>query len=248
MINTIYKHEWIRFRASLWYFLLTCFLLTLIFHLFLGFPFRSVFIDFNGMNYMYWMIPGILITLSSLMAYTVTIMNMNNLLVYPKSIESICKTPVANWQVLAGITIWASTIGIVQWIISLCVSSLLNNEFYQVITGIRLVIQTIFVIPFFSVLAILTFLISKNRFWQLTASLLYFISLAFGLGCFIPLKFFPVEIVDILKIIPLTSIIEGAQNIIMAQKGSFTGGLFTFFITALLFLISVVISNKKFRY
>lgn len=247
MINTIYKQEWIRFRSSLWYFLLSSFLLTVIFHLFLGFPFRAVFVDIYGMNYMYWMVPGILIFLSSLMSYSITIINLKNLLVYPKSIEPMCKTPVANWQILAGVTLWATTIGILQWVISLCVTSLLNNEFYQIFIDVRLAIQTILVIPFFSVLAILTFLISINQFWQLTTSLLYFISLAFGLGCFIPLESFPVEIVEIVKIVPLTSIIEGAQKIIMGQNGSFTGGLFTFFITALLFLISVILSNKKFR-
>lgn len=247
MVGTIYRREWIRFRPSMVYFLLSCFMLTLLGHLFLGFPLRSVFKDIGGMNYMFWMVPGIIIILSSLMAYSVTLTNMNNLLAFPKSIDIVCKTPVANWQVLAGLVCWGSTIGIIQWILSLAITSILNNEFYQLLINIRLAVQTIIIIPFFAVLAIFTHLISNNRFWILTSSLFYFISLSFGFGCLIPLNVFPGEVVELVRLIPLTGIVEGAQSIIMGRQGSFIGGLFTLIFTGIIFIFSVIFSNKKFR-
>ena len=247
MVGTIYRREWVRFKPSMVYFLLSCFLLTLLLHLFLGFPLRSVFKDIGGMNYMFWMVPGIIIILSSLMVYFVTLTNINNLLAFPKSIDVICKTPVANWQVLAGLVCWGSTIGIIQWILSLAVTSVLNNEFYQLLINIRLAIQSIIIIPFFAVLAIFTHLISNNRFWIMTTSLFYFITLSFGFGCFIPLNTFPDEVVALVKIIPLSGIVEGAQSIIMGRQGSFIWGFFTLIITGIIFIFSVIISNKKFR-
>lgn len=247
MLGILYNYQWLRFKPSLGYFLLSCFLLPLLLHLFIGFPFRYVFNDINGMNYMFWMIPGNFIILSCLMAYTVTIINMNNFMVYPKSIDNICKTPVSNFQILFSVIIWAFTIGIIQWLISIIVVSLLINEFYSLLVSIRLALQTLVIIPFFSVLSILTFLISNNQFWKMTASLFYFIFLSFGLGCLIPLNTFPEEVYKFIKLIPITGVINGSQNIIMGKPGSFTSGLFIIILTGILFIICLIISNKKFK-
>ena len=247
MISIILKREWLRLRPSIFPALMFSILLTLTFYLVIGFPFYSVINTINGMKFMYWLSPGIWIYMSSLMAYLISLDGMNSLLNEKRQIEAFSNSPISNKQLLLGIVLWSILLSIIQWFISFIMTSLLNNDFISIIQLIRLFVQTFPVIIFFSGLAILTGLLAKNKFWQITVSGVYFIILAFGTGCFIPIEFFPVEIISIIELIPITNVISGAQSIAIQNSGSFTGGLFTFISGVLFILVSFGISNKKFR-
>ena len=96
-------------------------------------------------------------------------------------------------------------------------------------------------------MSILIGILINDKFLQLTFNIIYFIVLGFGFGCFIPITFFPIEIINLIKYIPITNLIQGAQSIAIQNPGSFTGGLFTFIFAIIFVLISFGLSKKKFK-
>lgn len=247
MITAILKREWLRIKPSIFSLIMFSILLTISLFLVIGFPFYSIINTINGMKFMYWVSPGIWIFMSSLMGYILSMDGINSMLNEKRQIEAFCSMPISNKQILLGIFIWAIIIAFVQWNLSYLLTSLLNNDFFSLIQFFRLMFQSFPSIIFFAGLGILSSLLTTNRYWQITLSFLYFSILGFGLGCFIPINYFPLEIKSVLEIIPITNLINGAHEISFQNPGSFTGGLFSFMFGIFFLLISIGISNKRFR-
>ena len=247
MVLTIMKREWLRLKPSMFSLLMFAIIFTLTLFLVIGFPFYSVFQTEQGMKFMYWVAPGIWIFMSSFIAYFISLDGINSLLIEKRTIEAICSMPISNKFILIGILNIAIIIGIIQWVISFLFTTLLNNEIYTSTQLLRLFIQSLPSILFFGGLGIMVALITSNKFSQLTVSGLVFAGLGFGMGCFIPIKYFPEEIKSILEIIPITNLISGAHNITFQNPGSFTGGLFSALLGIVFILISFGLSNKRFR-
>ena len=247
MILTVIKREWLRVKPSLFPLILLSIILPIVIYIVIGFPFYSIIKTINGMKFMYWISPGIWIFMSSLIGFILALDGLNNLLIGKRQIEPLCSMPISNKEILVGIIIWSILVATTQWIISFLLTSLLNNEFFTPNLLIRLFIQTFPVIIFYTGLGAILAILTSNRFWQLTFTSMFFILLGFGFGCFIPLEFFPDEIISILKLIPVTNLILGAHNITFQNPGSFTGGLFSFILGVIFILISFGLSNRRFR-
>ncbi|MAJ44879.1 MAG: hypothetical protein CMF96_09090 [Candidatus Marinimicrobia bacterium] len=241
------KREWLRIKPSLFPLLMISILLPIVIYIVIGFPFYSVIKTFNGMKYMYWISPGIWIFVSALIGFFLTLDGINNLLIGKRQIEPLCSMPITNRQILIGILTWSILMSVIQWIISILLTSLLNNEFFKFNLIIRLFIQSFPAIIFYTGLGALLAIITSNKYWQITFSMVCFILLGFGFGCFIPLQFFPDELISFLELIPVTSLISGAHDITFQNSGSFTGGLFSFISGVLFILVSFGLSNKRFR-
>ena len=247
MILTVIKREWLRVKPSLFPLVLLSIILPIVIYIVIGFPFYSVIKTINGMKFMYWISPGIWIFMSALIGFILALDGLNNLLIGKRQIEPLCSMPISNKQILIGIIIWSISVATIQWIISFILTSLLNNEFFTFNLLIRLFIQTFPAIIFYTGLGAILAILTSNRFWQLTFASISFILLGFGFGCFIPLEFFPDEIISILELIPVTNLILGAHNITFQNPGSFTGGLFSFILGVVFILISFGLSNRRFR-
>jgi hypothetical protein len=247
MIGIMIKREWLRFKPSILPVILFSIFFTLAIYIVIGFPFYSVLDKINGMKFMYWISPGIWIFMASLMSFLISQDGINSLLNEKRQIEAFSNSPISNKQIILGIFSWSIILGFFQWITSFLLTSLLNNDFISTSQFIIIMFQTFPVIIFFSGLAILSGLLIENKFTQITFTGIYFIILAFGTGCFIPIDLFPEEIFSIIKLIPVTNLVLGAQAISIQNSGSFTGGLFTLISGILFLLISFGVSNKRFR-
>ena len=247
MIGIIMKREWLRFKPSILPVILFSILFTLTIYIVIGFPFYSVLNKINDLKFMYWVSPGIWIFMSSLMAYLISLDGINSLLNEKHQIDAFSNSPISNKQIILGLFYWSIILGLFQWIISFLLTSLLNNDFITTGQFIKILIQTFPAIIFFSGLAILSGLLAENKFTQITFSGIYFIVLAFGTGCFIPVERFPEEIFSIIKLIPITNLVLGAHSLAIQNSGSFTGGFFTLVSAIFFLLISFGVSNKRFR-
>ena len=247
MIIYIIKREYLRLKPSFIPLFLFMIIVPILIHVVIGFPLHDEINNIDGLKFLYWIAPGICVFTSALTGYFLTLDGINNLLSDKRHIETLCSMPIGNKQILSGILLWSVLVSLAQWLISSIITSILNNEFYTLKIQLRLFIQTFPSIIFFVGLGALNAILTTNKYWHISLSFLFFTLLGFGFGCFIPLKNFPIEIISFLKLVPISNLISGAHSIIFQGTGSFTGGIFSFILGLFLILVSLGLSNKRFR-
>ena len=151
MLSIILKREWLRLRPSIFSILLFSIVIPIILYIVIGFSLYSVTNTIDGMKYMYWIAPGIWIFMSSLLAYLISLNGINSLLNEKRQIEAFCNTPITNSQLLIAIILWSGALAVMQWIISVLLISLLNNDFISSLQIIRIFIQKYHLLYFLQV-------------------------------------------------------------------------------------------------
>jgi ABC-type uncharacterized transport system permease subunit len=71
--------------------------------------------------------------------------------------------------------------------------------------------------------------------------------LALSIGSFLPLTIFPTNYVEVVSLLPLTSIINSCQMIIQNGTITYIGIFLTFLLNIFLVLLTIVVSYKTFR-
>ena len=110
-----------------------------------------------------------------------------------------------------------------------------------------IIIQVMAVILFFSALGLLMGVHISNQIVFIKFSLALFLIISLGLGSFIPISSYPESYLDIVNKIPLMTVFQNLQSIIIHQSIKWTSFFLTLLLTVLLFLITLVTSNKVFR-
>tara|TARA_B100000315_G_C14195408_1_gene415196 strand:- start:140 stop:484 length:345 start_codon:yes stop_codon:yes gene_type:complete len=110
-----------------------------------------------------------------------------------------------------------------------------------------IIIQMMAVILFFSAFGIFIGMFISHQIIFVQFSLALFIIISLGLGSFIPISSYPESYIKIISNLPLMIVIENLHSIIIHQSIQWVGFFLTLFITILLFVITLINSNKIIR-
>jgi len=138
-------------------------------------------------------------------------------------------------------------LGLIQVLISIPITVILNNEYLSLLQISLILLQLIPIISFYAILGTLLGIFIKDGIALVSVIILIFLILALSIGSFLPLESFPTEYVDVVNLIPLSLIINSCQMIIQNESITYIGFFLTIFLNFLLILITISVSYKTFR-
>ena len=239
------KRDLIDFKNNI-FSIFTLFILTPVFlHLFLSIPLSNIIsID---IRYLSWASPGVWITSSCMAAFLQSANRMRKLQFISDQIEAILKAPISNLDLLLSTIIRGVVYGIFQFIISIIITSLLNNEYLAFYVLLIIMIQMLFLVFHFAVLGTLIGGLVENDNLYYNIICLLFLSLTIGLGNFIPLSYYPKSFIYIITFIPTIFSFENVRSIILHNPFNWLSFFLTLFVTFILSIFNLIISYKIFR-
>ena len=162
-------------------------------------------------------------------------------------IDAILQSPISNLELLMVLSLRGVIFGFIQFIFAILVTCALNHEYLGTLSVLMIIIQIMAVILFFSIFGILMGLLISHRTIFIQFSLALFVIITLGMGSFIPISSYPESYVTIINNIPLITVLQNIQSIIIHQTIQWTSFFLTFILTILLFFITLIISNKTLR-
>ena len=199
------------------------------------------------MRYINWAAPGIWVTSSGLLAFCVSLLRMKKLKHDSGQLDALLKTPLRNGEIVFSVMIIGAILGLIQVLISIPITVILNNEYLSLLQISLILLQLIPIISFYAILGTLLGIFIKDGIALVSVIILIFLILALSIGSFLPLESFPTEYVDVVNLIPLSLIINSCQMIIQNESITYIGFFLTIFLNFLLILITISVSYKTFR-
>ena len=217
-------------------------LLPMAIYLFISIPFSGQ-ISIDVINYINWSSIGNAVYSSSILAYLLS----SKLILKYKNKTSFSNlmlaAPQTNSQHLGAIVIWASMIGLVQFLFSIVITQTLNSSNLFFLDKILIMIYGLPIIIFVSNLAIFVHLIVDRKLIQTLVNSILIIFFLFSSGLFLTLNQAPL----LLSYSPLYQTIINMQNIIMINSSVIYPSIIVLVLSAILFVINLVISYKVLR-
>ena len=245
MIGVLLYRDWLNIKKNGISLLVIFTMLPMLLHLFLSIPLSNIIsLDIRYLN---WAAPGIWVTASGLLAFCIAILRMKKIKHDSGQLDALLKTPLRNGEIIFSVIIMATLLGLVQALISIAITVLLNNEnlgFGQIVI---ILLQIIPLINFYAILGTLLGIFIKDGIVLISIILLMFLILALSIGSFLPLTIFPTNYIDVVSLLPLTSIINSCQMIIQNGTITYIGIFLTFSLNIFLVLLTIVVSYKTFR-
>ncbi len=245
MIGVLLYRDWLNIKKNGISLLIIFTMLPMLLHLFLSIPLSNIIsLDIRYLN---WAAPGIWVTASGLLAFCIAILRMKKIKHDSGQLDALLKTPLRNGEIIFSVIIIATLLGLVQALISIAITVLLNNENLGFGQILLILLQIIPLINFYAILGTLLGIFIKDGIVLISIILLMFLILALSIGSFLPLTIFPTNYVDVVSLLPLTSIINSCQMIIQNGTITYIGIFLTFLLNIFLVLLTIVVSYKTFR-
>ena len=245
MIGVLLYRDWLNIKKNGISLLGIFTMLPMLLHLFLSIPLSNIIsLDIRYLN---WAAPGIWVTASGLLAFCIAILRMKKIKHDSGQLDALLKTPLRNGEIIFSVIIMATLLGLVQALISIAITVLLNNENLGFGQILLILLQIIPLINFYAILGTLLGIFIKDGIVLISIILLMFLILALSIGSFLPLTIFPTNYVDVVSLLPLTSIINSCQMIIQNGTITYIGIFLTFLLNIFLVLLTIVVSYKTFR-
>ena len=245
MIGVLLYRDWLNIKKNGISLLGIFTMLPMLLHLFLSIPLSNIIsLDIRYLN---WAAPGIWVTASGLLAFCIAILRMKKIKHDSGQLDTLLKTPLRNGEIIFSVIIMATLLGLVQALISIAITVLLNNENLGFGQILLILLQIIPLINFYAILGTLLGIFIKDGIVLISLILLMFLILALSIGSFLPLTIFPTNYVDVVSLLPLTSIINSCQMIIQNGTITYIGIFLTFLLNIFLVLLTIVVSYKTFR-
>ena len=245
MIGVLLYRDWLNIKKNGISLLVIFTMLPMLLHLFLSIPLSNIIsLDVRYLN---WAAPGIWVTTSGLLAFCIATLRMKKIKHDSGQLDALLKTPLRNSEIIFSVIIMATLLGLVQVLISIAITVLLNNENLGFAQIILILLQIIPLINFYAILGTLLGIFIKNGIVLISIILLMFLILALSIGSFLPLTIFPTNYANVVSLLPLTSIINSCQMIIQNGTVTYIGIFLTFLLNIFLFLLTIVVSYKTFR-
>ena len=245
MIGVLLYRDWLNIKKNGISLLVIFTMMPMLLHLFLSIPLSNIIsLDIRYLN---WAAPGIWVTASGLLAFCIAILRMKKIKHDSGQLDALLKTPLRNGEIIFSVIIMATLLGLVQALISIAITVLLNNENLGFGQISLILLQIIPLINFYAILGTLLGIFIKDGIVLLSLILLMFLILALSIGSFLPLTIFPTNYVDVVSLLPLTSIINSCQMIIQNGTITYIGIFLTFLLNIFLVLLTIVVSYKTFR-
>jgi ABC-type multidrug transport system permease subunit len=245
MIGVLLYRDWLNIKKNGISLLVIFTMLPMLLHLFLSIPLSNIIsLDIRYLN---WSAPGIWVTASGLLAFCIAILRMKKIKHDSGQLDALLKTPLRNGEIIFSVIIMATLLGLVQALISIAITVLLNNENLGFGQILLILLQIIPLINFYAILGTLLGIFIKDGIVLISIILLMFLILALSIGSFLPLTIFPTNYVEVVSLLPLTSIINSCQMIIQNGTITYIGIFLTFSLNIFLVLLTIVVSYKTFR-
>jgi len=217
-------------------------LLPMAIYLFISIPLSSQ-ISIDVINYINWSSIGNAVYASSVLTYLLS----TNLILKYKNKTSFSNlmlaAPQTNSQHLGAIIIWASVIGLVQFLFSIVITQALNSSNLFFLDKILIIIYGIPIIIFVSNLAIFVCLIVNSKLVHTLVNFILIIFFLFSSGLFFPLDKAPI----FLSYSPLYQTLINMQNIIMINSSVIYPSIIVLVFSSILYVVNLVISYKVLR-
>ena len=245
MIGVLLYRDWLNIKKNGISLLVIFTMMPMLLHLFLSIPLSNIIsLDIRYLN---WAAPGIWVTASGLLAFCIAILRMKKIKHDSGQLDALLKTPLRNGEIIFSVIIMATLLGLVQALISIAITVLLNNENLGFGQILLILLQIIPLINFYAILGTLLGIFIKDGIVLISLILLMFLILALSIGSFLPLTIFPTNYVEVVSLLPLTSIINSCQMIIQNGTITYIGIFLTFLLNIFLVLLTIVVSYKTFR-
>jgi len=244
-ILPLLKRDLYGFRRHFLAYLTLWILTPILIHLLLAIP-LSRLISFE-VQYLNWAAAGIWGTSASMASFLETSMRIRKINYETDQIDAILQSPISNLEFLMALSLRGFIFGFIQFIFSILITCTLNHEYLGIFNILMIIIQVMSLILFFSVLGAMIGLLISNRIIFIQISLALFIIISLGMGAFIPISSYPESYIAIVNKIPLMVILQNMQSIIIHQNIQWISFFLTLIITTLLFIITLITSNKVFR-
>ncbi len=198
-------------------------------------------------RYLNWAAAGIWVSSAGMAAFLESSLRARKINYETSQINVILQSPISNFELLAVLLLRGVIFGFIQFVFAIFITCTLNHEYLGIVSVLMIIIQVMAIILFFSALGLLMGVLISNRivFFQLSLALFLIISL--GMGAFIPMSSYPESYLVIVNKIPLMAVSQNLQSIIIHQSIKWTSFFLTLLLTVLIFLITLVTSNKVFR-
>tara|TARA_Y100000590_G_scaffold456303_1_gene606620 strand:+ start:115 stop:669 length:555 start_codon:yes stop_codon:yes gene_type:complete len=164
-----------------------------------------------------------------------------------KEIDAILATPITNSSFLLSILVRGLLFGVIQFIFSLMITSFLNNEYFGLLNLIIIFAHMLIIVSFFSIVGAIVGLIIKNMMFLMQFSIALFMLLSLGMDLFIPIEAFPNSYSIILDKVPLVTLFNNIQHIIIHGKINWLGYFITILMSLALFFITLATYAKALR-
>lgn len=245
MIGVLLYRDWLNIKKNGISLLVIFTMMPMLLHLFLSIPLSNIIsLDIRYLN---WAAPGIWVTASGLLAFCIAILRMKKIKHDSGQLDALLKTPLRNGEIIFSVIIMATLLGLVQALISIAITVLLNNENLGLGQILLILLQIIPLINFYAIMGTLLGIFIKDGIVLISIILLMFLILALSIGSFLPLTIFPTNYVEAVSLLPLTSIINSCQMIIQNGTITYIGIFLTFSLNIFLVLLTIVVSYKTFR-
>jgi len=217
-------------------------LLPMAIYLFISIPLSSQ-ISIDVINYINWSSIGNAVYASSFLTYLLS----TNLILKYKNKTSFSNlmlaAPQTNSQHLGAIIIWASVIGLVQFLFSIVITQALNSSNLFFLDKILIIIYGIPIIIFVSNLAIFICLVVNSKLVHTLVNFILIIFFLFSSGLFLPLDEAPI----FLSYSPLYQTLINMQHIIMINSSVIYPSIIVLVFSSILYVVNLVISYKVLR-
>tara|TARA_B100000945_G_scaffold314695_1_gene312658 strand:- start:17 stop:763 length:747 start_codon:yes stop_codon:yes gene_type:complete len=244
-ILALLTRDWLIVKKNILFYITLWIAMPIILHLILAIPLSQI-IKMKVL-YLNWSAASIWIGSSSIITYFESSYRMQKINHETDYISAILSTPIKNYQIIIANSIIGLILGIVQFLFSLIIISILHHEFYGLFNLIIIFFQIICLLIFVSIMGTLLGLLIPKRLLYLQISIIVLFIFCFGLGIFIPLSSYPSAYINVISFIPLIDIIKNIQSIITHYPISWFSYISNLMMAILFFLIAIIISKKNMR-
>ena len=239
------KRDWYGFRNHIVIYIALWILIPVLIHLLIAVPLsRLISLEVRYLN---WAAAGIWFTSTGMVSFLETSLRIQKINYETTQIDIILQSPISNFEILLVLSLRGIIFGFIQFIFAILITCTLNHEYLGTLSTLLTMIQVMAVILFFSVLGILLGILIPNRIICIQISFALFIIISMGMGAFIPINSYPISYLAIINKIPLVIVMQNIQSIIIHQSIQWISFFLSLVVTTILFIITLIISNNKFR-
>ena len=239
------KRDWIEFRKHALFTVLFWVLMPILIHIFLAIPLsRLIFMDIRYLN---WSAAGVWISSSGMIAFFESATRLRKIHFETRQIDAILQSPITNFELLSVIMIRGIIFGLCQFVFAICITSILNHEYFGIWNILFITVQMLVILSFFSILGTLFGLVISNRMIFIQSSFILFLLLSLSMGTFIPMSYYPDGFTSIIGNIPLTTVFGNIQGIITHESIQWASFFLTIGLIIILAIIANIISHNIFR-
>ena len=243
---TIIRKEFIILKRNALTSLLVFTLFPMMMYLFILLPMQVHFSSPSGLSYLHWASPGILVVASSLISMLSSFVILSPFYHKDDVSEFFLRASLSNQNIILGAIVWSLIIGLVQFFVSLFITSSLNGMTLGVVEIIKSVLYVIPLLILFSLVGAVFSMFVIEKYLLSLLSVIIFFFLGFGSGCFVPIgqgHEFP----SFLIYSPIHLNIKCFHSIVQNMPIDIYPPIFLIVISILLYFILLIFSHRMFR-